>query len=100
LYPQEPWDQEHLEHLLAKWVATCDQPFSAVDDEEFRELLKYTHHPAKNPLKIPHAQAIRTRIDKMGEEMIAALAEIFKACHYSKLVHGLNNYLPVVGERV
>ncbi|KAJ7794704.1 hypothetical protein B0H14DRAFT_3159008 [Mycena olivaceomarginata] len=74
---QEPWDQEHFEHLLARWVATCDQPFSAVDDEEFRELLKYNPPPCqKSRLKIPHAQAIRTRIDKMGEEMIAALAEI------------------------
>ncbi|KAJ7337592.1 hypothetical protein DFH08DRAFT_812914 [Mycena albidolilacea] len=97
---QDPWNQEHFEHLLANWVATCDQPFSAVDDEEFHELLKYTHHPAKKLLKIPHAQAIRTRIDKMGEEMIAALAEIFKACHYSKLDYCLNNYLPVVGEHV
>ncbi|KAJ7936811.1 hypothetical protein B0H13DRAFT_1589233, partial [Mycena leptocephala] len=90
---QEPWDQEHFEHLLAKWVAACDQPFSAVDDQEFRELLKYTHHPAKKPLKIPHAQSIRTRIDKMGEEMVAALAEIFKACHYLKLDHRLNTDL-------
>lgn len=93
IYVQEPWDQEHFEHLLAKWVAACDQPFSAVDDQEFRELLKYTHHPAKKTLKIPHAQSIRTRIDKMGEEMVAALAEIFKACHYLKLDHRLNTDL-------
>ncbi|KAJ7932220.1 hypothetical protein B0H13DRAFT_1520766, partial [Mycena leptocephala] len=49
---EEPWDQEHFEELLAKWVAACDQPFSAVDDVEFRELLQYTHHPARKPLKI------------------------------------------------
>ncbi|KAJ7488756.1 hypothetical protein B0H11DRAFT_1912906 [Mycena galericulata] len=43
---EEPWNQQHFEDLLAKWVAACDQPFSAVDALEFRELLQYTHHPA------------------------------------------------------
>ncbi|KAJ7215269.1 hypothetical protein C8J57DRAFT_1255549 [Mycena rebaudengoi] len=41
----EPWNQEDFEELLAKWVAACAQPFSAVDYIKFCELLKYTHHP-------------------------------------------------------
>ncbi|KAF7372351.1 Transposase-like protein [Mycena venus] len=74
----EPWDQEHFKNLLAKWVAACDQPFSAVDAVEFRELLQYTHHPTRKALKIPHAKSIKVRIDKMGEEMVASLSEMFK----------------------
>jgi hypothetical protein len=64
--------------LLVKWVSACDQPFSAVDDVEFRELLQYTHHPARKSLKIPHAQSIKVRIDRMGDEMFAGLSEAFK----------------------
>jgi hypothetical protein len=39
---QEPWDQEHFEDLLAKWIAACDQPFTIVSEPEFRALLEYT----------------------------------------------------------
>ncbi|KAF5372594.1 hypothetical protein D9758_005206 [Tetrapyrgos nigripes] len=41
---QEPWDQAKFEELLAKWMAACDQLFTAVKDPEFQELLQYTHH--------------------------------------------------------
>ncbi|KIK60257.1 hypothetical protein GYMLUDRAFT_244683 [Collybiopsis luxurians FD-317 M1] len=40
---QEPWNQPHFEELLAKWVAACDQPFTAVADPEFQNLLGYVH---------------------------------------------------------
>lgn len=79
-FPQEPWNQEHFEDLLAKWVAACDQPFAAVDAPEFRELLQYTHLPARRKLKIPHAQSVKLRIDKMSEEMVEGLTEMFKVC--------------------
>ncbi|KAJ7927159.1 hypothetical protein B0H13DRAFT_1521676, partial [Mycena leptocephala] len=40
LVSEVPWNQEKFEDLLAKWVAACDQPFTAVDAVEFRELLQ------------------------------------------------------------
>jgi hypothetical protein len=52
-----------------------------VDAVEFRELLQYTHHPARKTLKVPHAKSVKVRIDKMGEEMVASLSEMFKVCY-------------------
>ena len=75
---QEPWDQNWFKELLAKWVAACDQPFSAVDEPEFRKLLEYTHHPAKKPLTIPRMQSVKGRIMAMGTDMIEDLKAIFK----------------------
>ncbi|KAJ7712733.1 hypothetical protein B0H16DRAFT_554505 [Mycena metata] len=40
---EEAWDQEHFEDLVARWVAVCDQPFTAVNAPEFREMLQYAH---------------------------------------------------------
>jgi hypothetical protein len=74
---QEPWDQEHFEELIAKWVAACDQPFSVVDSAEFRELLQYTHHPTRKQLRIPHAQSVKARIERMEEEMTDGLRAVF-----------------------
>ncbi|KAJ7314174.1 hypothetical protein DFH08DRAFT_716955, partial [Mycena albidolilacea] len=67
-----------FEDLLAKWVAACDQPFSVVDGVEFRELLKYAHHPAPTELKIPSSRSIKNRIGAMEEEMIAGLTRLFE----------------------
>ncbi|KAJ7813263.1 hypothetical protein B0H14DRAFT_2854288 [Mycena olivaceomarginata] len=55
-----PWDQEHFEDLVAKWVAACDQPFTEVITDEFREMLEYTHHHSPKPLNIPSDESVKT----------------------------------------
>jgi hypothetical protein len=75
---QEPWDQEHFEDLLAKWIAACDQPFTIVSEPEFRALLEYTHHPSKTPLHIPKEDSIRSRIMAMGDDILHNLKNTFK----------------------
>lgn len=58
-----PWDQD----LLAKWIVASDQPlFNMVDEPDFPDLLNYTHHLSPD-LKIPHRDAVKRRIMKMGE---------------------------------
>jgi len=50
--PKGPWDQDHFEELLAKWIITMDQPFYTVEEPEFQELLMYMYHlspPVKSP---------------------------------------------------
>ncbi|KAF7358474.1 Transposase-like protein [Mycena venus] len=52
---QEPWDQRKFEDLVAKWVAACDQPFSAVEEPEFRAMLEYAYyHNVSGKLKVPN----------------------------------------------
>ncbi|KAF8149254.1 hypothetical protein K438DRAFT_1779437 [Mycena galopus ATCC 62051] len=63
------WDQDHFETLVAKWVATCDQPFIAVTREEFCEMLHYTHRHSPNPLHIPGPDSVKGKIVKMSDEM-------------------------------
>ena len=72
-----PWEQEKFEDMLAKWVVVTDQPFYTVDEAEFRDLLIYTHHPSPD-LKIPHRDAIKRRIMKMGEDTVAATRQMFR----------------------
>ena len=64
-----------IEQLIAEWVVTCDQPFE-VDCPEFHNMLTYAHHPAPN-LKIPHWDAIKCRIMKMGEDSVEAMKKMF-----------------------
>ncbi|KAJ7893881.1 hypothetical protein B0H14DRAFT_2559509 [Mycena olivaceomarginata] len=73
-----PWDQEHFEDLVAKWVAACDQPFTAVITDEFREMLEYTHHHSPKPLNIPSDESVKKRITRMSQEMVDGLKQIFK----------------------
>ncbi|KAJ6565403.1 hypothetical protein B0H10DRAFT_2219915 [Mycena sp. CBHHK59/15] len=73
-----PWDQDHFETLVAKWVATCDQPFVAVMREEFCEMLEYTHHHSPTPLKIPSPDSVKGNIMRMSSEMVNKLKAIFK----------------------
>ncbi|KAJ3517257.1 hypothetical protein NLJ89_g623 [Agrocybe chaxingu] len=75
---QEPWDQAHFEALVAKWVAACDQPFSAVEDEEFCEMLQYVHHQSHGKLKIPSQKGVRERILEMETEMVDGFQAMFK----------------------
>jgi hypothetical protein len=93
-----PWDQQHFEDLLAKWIAATDQPFTTVDGPEFRALLQYTHHPAKKTLKIPHATAVRSHIMELGEEIIDGLKQTFGVG--SSPNHALKITHPVLGEHV
>jgi len=74
-----PWDQETFEDLLAKWIVATDQPFYTVDEPEFRKLLAYTHHPSPE-LKIPHRNAVRRRVMKMGGDCIEATKKLFEVC--------------------
>ncbi|KAK7042062.1 Transposase-like protein [Favolaschia claudopus] len=71
---EEPWDQDHFEDLVAKWVAACDQPFTAVNEPEFREMLQYAH---RKRLNIPHDPSVKARIQRMSVEMRAGLKQIF-----------------------
>ncbi|KAJ7925747.1 hypothetical protein B0H13DRAFT_2567838 [Mycena leptocephala] len=73
-----PWDQEHFEDLVAKWVAACDHPFTAVITDEFREMLEYTHHHSPKSLNIPSDESVKKRITRMSQEMVDGLKQIFK----------------------
>ena len=61
---------------MAKWIVSCDQPFDEVDKPEFREMMNYAHHPTPD-LKIPHRDAIRRRILKMGDDSIESTRQFF-----------------------
>ncbi|KAJ7469791.1 hypothetical protein B0H11DRAFT_2196741 [Mycena galericulata] len=74
---KEPWNQSHFEELLAKWIAATDQPFSVVEEPEFKTLLNYVHHHSARILALPSADTIRRRIMEMGENVEKKLAEIF-----------------------
>lgn len=71
-----PWDQSKFEELLTKWIVATDQPFYTVDDPEFREFVTYTHHPGT--LRVPHRDAIKRRVMKMGEETRDDIKQMFR----------------------
>jgi hypothetical protein len=71
-----PWDQGKFEELLTKWIVATDQPFSTVEDPEFREFVTYTHHPLA--LRVPHRDAIRKRVMKMGLDTRDDIRRMFK----------------------
>jgi hypothetical protein len=73
------WDQAKFEDLLAKWIVATNQPFYTVDEPEFHELLAHTHHPSPE-LKIPHHDAVKRKVMKMGEDSIEATKEMFVVC--------------------
>jgi hypothetical protein len=68
--------------LVANWVAACDQPFSAVEEPEFQELLDYVHRHSNGKLKIPNRQSVRERIVEMEKEMVDGFRAMFEV-HYS-----------------
>jgi len=72
---QEVWDQENFEQLIAEWVVACDQPFEEVDKPEFLDMLAYTHHSSPS-LKIPHQDAIKCQIMRMGEDSVELMKEM------------------------
>jgi hypothetical protein len=59
-----------------KWIVVTDQLFYTVDDPEFHDLLMYMHHPSPN-LQIPHQDAIKRWIMKMGEDTVEATKQMF-----------------------
>lgn len=80
IYAQEPWNQAHFEELLAKWVAACDQPFTAVADPEFQDLLRYVHLHTGRVLRIPAANTIQRRILALGDEVEEKLKKQLAVC--------------------
>lgn len=85
-----PWDQETFEDLLAKWIVATDQPFHTVDGAEFRKLLGYAHHPSPE-LKIPHRNAVKRRIMRMGQDVIDATKESFAVCKSQLHITGISH---------
>ena len=71
-----PWDQGQFKDLLTKWIIATDQPFYTVDDPKFRAFVTYTHHPAV--LQVPHRDAIKRRVMKMGEETRDDIRQLFR----------------------
>lgn len=65
--------------MLAEWIVLTDQPFDLVDSAEFREFVTYVHHPSPE-LKIPHRDAMKRRIIKLGEDTIRSTKQMFTVC--------------------
>ena len=65
-----------MERLIVEWMVACDQPFTEVDRPEFRDMLTYAHHPSPT-LKIPHCNAIKPHMMKMGDDCVEATKEMF-----------------------
>jgi hypothetical protein len=72
-----PWEQDRFEKLLVNWIVATDQPFTTVDEPEFRELLAYAHHPSPL-LKVPHRDTVKTRIMKLGKDTVKATKLMFQ----------------------
>ena len=81
-----PWDQQKFKELLVKWIIATDQPFYTVDEPEFHDLLLYTHHTALT-LKIPHRDAVKRRVMKMGEDSIERTKEMFLVCQSLTVIY-------------
>lgn len=62
--------------MLVEWIVLTDQPFDLVDNTAFRDLVTYIHHPAPE-LKIPHRDAMKRRVMKLGEETIRSTRKMF-----------------------
>ncbi|KAJ7431702.1 hypothetical protein B0H11DRAFT_2238770 [Mycena galericulata] len=85
-----PWNQAHFEELLAKWIAATDQPFSIVEEPEFKALLNYVHHHSARILALPSADTIKRRIMAMGVDTEKKLAEIFAVREHNRWTHMRN----------
>lgn len=58
-------------------MVACDQPFEEVDRPELRALLEYVYHSSEG-LMIPHRDAIRRRIMKMGADAVDLTKAMFR----------------------
>ena len=63
-----------------EWIVACDQPFDEVDKPEFQAMLNYAHHLSPN-IKIPHRDAIKCCIMRMGEDNIELTRKMFKVLY-------------------
>jgi hypothetical protein len=68
----------NFEKLLARWIAACDQPFSAVEDPKFRKLLQYVHQQSLGILKIPNCKSVWEQIVEMRQDMIDGFEVMFE----------------------
>jgi hypothetical protein len=72
------FDPKVFERMVAEWQAACDQPFDEVDKPEFRRMIEYLH-PG---VHIPHHDATRRHIMKLGEETIKGTKEMIEVHFY------------------
>ncbi|KAG9096297.1 hypothetical protein FRC07_010955 [Ceratobasidium sp. 392] len=57
---ETPFDVDEFYRLLSRWIATGNQPFTEVENQEFQELLTYLKPDLQGHL--PTSQAIQDRI--------------------------------------
>ncbi|KAJ7782173.1 hypothetical protein B0H14DRAFT_2400862, partial [Mycena olivaceomarginata] len=57
------------ERLLGKFIVATDQPFTLVEEPEFRVRLQYVHKHTGRVLEIPKAKSVKGKIMKMGDEL-------------------------------
>ncbi len=60
-----------------EWIIACDQPFEEVNWEKFKNLMSYAYHHSPDELHIPHRNAIRQQIMKMGEDSVKEIRKMF-----------------------
>jgi hypothetical protein len=77
IFQEKAFDSETFKRYLAEWVVACDQPFEEVDRPEFRRLLEYIHMGSK-ALDIPHRNALKDRIMKMGKSTTEGIQKLIK----------------------
>ncbi|KAJ7871867.1 hypothetical protein B0H14DRAFT_3131744 [Mycena olivaceomarginata] len=74
---QEPWDQEHFERLLGKFIVAMDQLFTLVQEPEFGELLQYMHKHTGRVPEILKEKSVKGKIMKIGNELENELTAMF-----------------------
>ncbi|KAJ7892305.1 hypothetical protein B0H14DRAFT_2560359 [Mycena olivaceomarginata] len=75
---REPWKQKEFDELIVKWIAACDQPFSTVEEPEFRAMLEYAYyHRSSEALKIPNRRNVREAIMTMHTDMVNGFKAMF-----------------------
>ncbi|KAJ7923984.1 hypothetical protein B0H13DRAFT_1602108, partial [Mycena leptocephala] len=84
---QEPWDQEHFEHLLGKFIVATDQPFTLVEEPEFGELLQYVDKHTGRVLEIPKEKSVKGKTMKMGDELEKKLTAMFAVSVFSRIAN-------------
>ncbi|OCB88219.1 hypothetical protein A7U60_g4624 [Sanghuangporus baumii] len=64
----EPWDHTEFKRRLIRWIVATDQPFTVVEDDEFRTFLEYTHR-GQAKLLIPSADTVKRTVKEMKLEL-------------------------------
>jgi len=76
-FQEKSFDMETFKRYVAEWIVACDQLFEEVEWPEFCCLLQYTHMGSKQ-LDIPHQQALKDCIMRMGKDTIRGIKEMLK----------------------